>query len=87
MLIFLIYLQPYISKEENLSEILNEMGVLVYILHLRCFTDWVTNPNAKYNVGISLIGVISLEIGISVCFLLKNVTLKVLLYGKKYCNR
>jgi hypothetical protein len=87
VLIFLIFLQPYTSREENWSEIINEMGVLGYIMHLRCFTDWVTDTNAKYNVGISLICVVSLEIGISVSFLLKNTTLQAILYGKKYCNR
>ena len=60
VLIFLIFLQPYTSKEQNLREIVNEIGVLAYILHLRCFTDWVTDTTAKNNMGISLVFVVTL---------------------------
>jgi hypothetical protein len=60
VLIFLIFLQPYTSKEQNLTEIVNEVGVLAYILHLRCFTDWMTDTTAKNNAGISLIFVVTL---------------------------
>jgi hypothetical protein len=80
-------LQPYTSKEENLTEIVNEVGVLAYILHLRFFTNWVTDATVKYNAGISLICVVSLQIVFCVSLLLKNTTLKAKIYGKKYCIR
>ena len=83
----MIFLQPYTSKEENFTEIVNELGVLAYILHLRFFTNWVTDVTVKYNAGISLICVVSLQIVICVSLLLKNFTLKAKLYGKKYYIR
>ncbi len=70
-----------------MTEIVNEVGVLAYILHLRFFTNWVTDITVKYNAGISLICVVSLQIVICVSLLLKNFTLKAKLYGKKYYNR
>jgi len=57
---FLIYLQPYTNKMDNVTEIINEFGVLAYIFHLRCFTDWLVDTNARYNAGISLISTVSL---------------------------
>ena len=83
----MIFLQPYTSKEENFTEIVNELGVLAYILHLRFFTNWVTDVTVKYNAGISLIFFVSLQIVICVSLLLKNTTLKAKLYGKKYYIR
>ena len=82
-----MFLQPYTSKEENLTEIVNEVGVLAYILHLRCFTDWVTDTTANYNAGISLIFLVKLQIVFLIGLILRNTTLKAKLLGKKYLLR
>jgi hypothetical protein len=79
-----MFLQPYTSKEENLTEIVNQLGVLAYILHLRCFTDWLNDTTAKYNAGISLIFLVTLQIVFLIGLLLRNTTLKAKLFGKKY---
>ena len=63
------------------------MGVLAYIIHLRCFTEYVTDTDARYSAGISQICVITLQIAFSVLFLLRDFTHKAILNGKKYWNR
>ncbi len=70
-----------------MTEIVNEVGVLAYIMHLRFFTNWVADITVKYNAGISLICVVSLQIVICVSLLLKKFTIKTKLYCKKYYNR
>ncbi len=70
-----------------MTEIVNEVGVLAYILHLRCFTDWLSDTTAKYNAGISLIFLVTLQIVFLVGLLLRNTTLKAKLFGKKYLLR
>jgi len=78
-------MQPYTEKMDNVTEIINEFGVLVYILHLRCFTDWIVDTNARYNASISLICTVSLKIVILVGIFLANMTLQTILNCKKFC--
>jgi len=69
---------------ENVTEIVNEVCVLAYIMHLRCFTDWIVDTNIRHNVGLSLISTVSLQIVFMVAIILMNIILSAILYCKKY---
>ena len=46
-------LRPFSRLSENISELLNEFGILVLNYHLLCLTDFVGDPDTRETIGLS----------------------------------
>jgi hypothetical protein len=58
------------DKFYNRLELFNEICILIVSLHLYLFTMFVPDPELKYSIGWSLIGVTCLNIGVNMVIVL-----------------
>ena len=54
-LIYLLSLWPFVDNSTTLFEILNEVSCFMLMYHLICFTDFVPDPDIRYNLGYSYV--------------------------------
>ena len=47
------FIDPYITKQLNTNEIINETITIFIMYHIFCFTDWVPDAKVQYNLGYS----------------------------------
>ena len=66
MMILVGYVPPFKDKVLNQMELLNEAFVLITNYHLFTFTEFVSDVDARENMGNSLIGTKSLNILINI---------------------
>ena len=49
------YAKPFQSKMRNMAEITEEVGTIVIMYHIFCFTDWIPDLEVRHNLGYSVI--------------------------------
>lgn len=59
-IIITVQYQPFVDKSLNTFSIIGELVITGYLIHIRCFTDWVPDPEARNIVGYSMMLMISL---------------------------
>ena len=57
MSIYITYVKPFETPLLNYMEVFNEVCVLIATYHLFLFTDFVPDPELRYSIGWSIIGV------------------------------
>lgn len=50
-LAYVLTVMPFETKLMNITEIINEVTILLVAYHLLFFSDFITNPNVEYDVG------------------------------------
>jgi hypothetical protein len=55
--IYITYVKPFETPLLNYMEVFNEVCVLIATYHLFLFTDFVPDPELRYSIGWSIIGV------------------------------
>ena len=68
----------------NISEIVNEITVLLVAYHLFCFSEFVASPADEANVGWSLIILILSNILFNTVVFIYMIVRSVILYVRKY---
>jgi hypothetical protein len=66
----------HLSTQRQL-EYFNEWSILISLYHFLCFTPFVSNPVVKYNVGYSLIAVVSINWLVNAFIMIKQTFLAV----------
>jgi hypothetical protein len=69
MLIYNILVQPFEEPMLNYLEIFNELCIIVASYHLIPFTDFLDDPEIRYEVGWSIIGITTFNIGVNMIFM------------------
>ena len=69
MLIYNILVQPFEEPTLNYLEIFNELCIIVAAYHLIPFTDFLDDPEIKYEIGWSIIGITTFNIGVNMIFM------------------
>ena len=75
---------PFETLLMNITEIVNEITVLLAAYHLFCFSEFVASPSDKANVGWSLIILILANILFNTVVFIYMVVRSVILYLRKY---
>ncbi len=91
MLYYLFRVRPYLDNFYNHLEIFNEICILIASYHLLGFTDFVEDPQIKYNMGWSIIIISLLNITVNILIIIwsglvtaKNVFIRI---KRKWCNQ
>jgi hypothetical protein len=84
MLAYITYVKPFESTLLNNLEIFNELSILFATYHLLCFTQFVSDPEAQYTMGWSLIWVTVLNIAVNICIMTYTSLGNLKLLFKKY---
>jgi hypothetical protein len=61
-IIFLAQNRPYENDGRNTSEIIGESVVIIYLTFMRCYTDWMEDPEMRYGVALTQIAIISAQV-------------------------
>ena len=61
-IIMIGYAKPFQSKMRNLAEITEEVGTIVIMYHVFCFTDWLPDLEVRHNLGYSVIGCMGIQL-------------------------
>jgi hypothetical protein len=77
IIIYLIYVKPYEAPILNKVEIFNEISICLASYHLIFFTDFTPDPQFQLNMGWSLIGITTLNIGVNMLVMIRATSLKV----------
>ena len=78
---------PFDTLLMNITEIVNEMTVLIVAYLLMCFSDFITSPHRETDVGWALIILILVNILFNIVVLLYVVIRKAILYFRRYQAR
>jgi hypothetical protein len=71
-LMYLYHTSPWLSRDSNQIEILNELSILLSSYLIMGFSDWQPEPSVKYDIG-----------GMLIVLILLNVTVNLTLIGFK----
>src|SRR5690606_8497888 len=72
MLLFFIIIKPFNQRILNAIEIFNEVTLLLCSYCLFCFTEFVPDVQTRYKFGWGFIGIITINIVVSMIILLYN---------------
>ena len=61
MIIVLLHVMPNEKASDNRWELFHELTILMFIYHLICLTEWLTDMMIREQIGWSLITVISIN--------------------------
>jgi len=75
---------PFETLLLNVTEIVNEVTVLLVAYHLFCFSDFVTSPDDEVKVGWSLIFLILANILFNTVVFIYMVVRSAILYVRRY---
>ena len=84
MLILLLCYEPLESKYANRLETFDEVCILCLSYIAMCFTDFVPDPEARYDIGLYYIGINSLMILVHLVLILYSTLKSLRLVYKKY---
>ena len=62
---YMILIKPFLNKVDFFFEVINEATILCVTYFLIVFTDYITDPVTRYNVGWTQIGIITINIVIN----------------------
>ena len=54
---YILWYKPLDSRRANLTEVFNDVTLLLLTYLLWCFTDWIREPETRHNLGFVFIGV------------------------------
>ena len=64
--------KPYEIRRDNKMELINEIICIVIMYHIFCFTDYIPDPQIKYNLGFSVLFFNTLSLSINLGSILKT---------------
>jgi hypothetical protein len=78
----LLVSMPFSSKTRNYIEVFNELTILGMSYGIFYITDWIPEPQHKYNAGTCMIFLVSINIAFNSMIVLLNLT-KVLIKQRR----
>jgi hypothetical protein len=69
---YFLYAMPFADKARNIHEVVNETTTLVVSYHIICFTDFVMKPEAKFQMGYSIMVTIGINISFGLIVLIAD---------------
>ena len=83
MMIYLGECWPFESTFATKMEIYNEVTNIILVYHMMTFTDWLDNPETRYNIGYSVLFLVCLNISIHFSYLMHDTFLRLKFSCKK----
>lgn len=74
---YVVHKQPFTTKFANRTVVLEELTIIVLVYHIICFSQWISDPGVRHNLGISFITIVS-----SILFIFHFFSLKQRLIAK-----
>jgi len=64
MIVLMVYarIKPFSDKSQYRLHIFDELGVILLMYHLICYTDFVPEPETQFKVGWSMVAITALLI-------------------------
>ena len=63
-----------IDMWNNSAQMFNEMSILFFCIMMHCFTDYIPDPEARYDVGWTFIYILYFVIAVNVSIILVLIT-------------
>ena len=84
-MIFVGQFKSLLTAKQNFSELKQYVFIMLFNYHLFCFTDFVPDPQVRYNGGISAISLVTIEIFWVTIAWTKDTVIKMIWKFKKNC--
>ena len=87
MLSFFIHRWPMINGLNNLVQVFNEMIILLIIVSLVVFTDFVPDPVVRYDLGHVLLYTVAVTMIVNLIILILGLLYAIYVGVRKFCSR
>ena len=85
LLCYYVTVLPMIDGLQNFIQIFNEAIVTLTVVSLFLFTDYVDDPEVKYQFGLYFTVVVGFNIGVNLIILITNVILQIKIACRRFC--
>ena len=82
---YYITVLPMVDGLQNFIQIFNEAIVTLAVVSVFLFTDYVDDPEVKYQFGFYFTGVVGFNVGINIIVLITNIILKIKNACRRFC--
>ena len=75
---YLVRVRPMIDLPNNMAQMFNEISILFFCVMMHNFTDYIPNPDVRYQIGWYFLYLLYFVIGVNVCIILVLIVKQVL---------
>ena len=87
LLIFLILVKPMVDTWNNCVQIINEVVVLVCIWLMFHNSDYVGNPETRYDLAYIFLYLVATDVALNITYLIVSITSKIIVACRSYFTK